>query len=195
MRILTAVVPFIVVFALVGCAPEAPVATPDPTVSPSAEQPSSSPSAPEHEATVSLPGECETLVPLSIVHSDFSDNFESIAMDAASGDPVAQSFRDRNGLTCLWGIPNSDAGVTLFVGERATSTDAEQVSQWSAAGYAECSAFLDACFHESGVDEVGAWQLLHALVDGYEIRVHGSSATLDPLLSLARTAATNMGHN
>lgn len=84
--------------------------------------------------------------------------------------------------------------MTVYVAERATATDQQQVDAWIAAGYVDCAPFLDACYYEDVLNELGEYWIVHALVEGYEMRVHATSTALDPLLVVARAAATSMGH-
>lgn len=184
----------VLVIPLTGCAPEpaGPSSSPGPVVSSS---PSPSASKTPEASPLVIPDSCEDLVPIGVVHEQFFSGFEPIFMTANDGDPMAQDFAARNGLTCLWGIPNSDAGfLTVFVAERDTETDSLQVAEWQGAGYTECPPFLDACYYEDVVDEVGEVWTAHILVEGFEMRIQATSVSLDPLLVVARSASTNMGH-
>lgn len=180
--------------ALAGCAPEA---TPAPSASASAniQNPSTSPSPSPTAKQLVLPEDCDVLVPLATVHSEFSAEFESIFIAADLGDADTQSFAARNGLTCLWGIPNSDAGfVSVYAAVRATASDELQVAKWTARAYSECPPFLDACYFEDVKNEIGEVWTVHALVEGFELRIQATSVSIDPLLVVAREAATNMGY-
>lgn len=182
---------------LSGCAPEPVV--PSPSVSSPSPSVSSSPSATPSEtpeaSSLVIPDDCDEMVPISVVHDQFSPDFEPIFITANDGDPAAQDFAARNGLTCLWGIPNSDAGfLTVFVAERDGDSDSVQVAEWQGAGYTECPPFLDECYYEDQVDEIGEVWTAHILVEGFELRVQATAVSLDPLLIIARSAATNMGY-
>ncbi len=193
MKIRALVVPVALILTLAGCAPEPVVPSSTPT--PSVTTPSPTPTASPSGSKLTLPEDCEILVPINVIHAQFSEQFESIYFAADLGGSSAQSFAARNGLTCLWGIPQSDAGsVTVFAAERATSTDAQQVSKWQTAGYTECPSFLDACYYEDVTNEIGEMWTVHALVDGIELQVQATSTSIDPLLVVAREAATNMGY-
>ncbi len=177
--------------SLTGCrpGPEAPSAGPEPSTEASA-SPSASPAL-----VIAIPGSCEELVPIGVVHEQFAPDFESIPATLVDGGPVAQDFRSRGGLTCVWGIPNSDAGfVSLFVAERATATDAEQVGLWQVEGYPECPPFLDACHYEQVVDDFGEYWNAFILVEGFELRLQATTSSLDPMLVVARAASTSMGY-
>ena len=194
MKLRAVVVSLAVVVALAGCAPEA---APAPSTSPSASVtvPSASPSASPTVKSLTLPEDCSVLVPLTTIHTEFYSGFVPIYLAADLGDDTIQSFASRNGLTCLWGIPNSDAGyVKVFAAVRATATDDQQIALWSSAGYSECPPFLDACFYEDVKNEIGEVWTVHALVEGFELRIEATSVTLDPLLVVARDAATSMGY-
>lgn len=190
------VLPLALLLSLAGCTPalqEAPTESPSPVVTEPAPAVTEAevPAAP----ALSIPNSCIDLVPLATVRAQFSPGFESIGMVPGWGDPEAGDFVNRGGITCLWGIPNSGAAaLTVYVAPRATSTDEEQITAWSAAGYSECPTFLDGCFYEAlsfdGVDV----RIIHALVGGFEMRVEAGSAPLDPLLVAARAAATSMGY-
>ena len=180
--------------ALTGCAPDAetPGASPRPTdPGPST---SASPSGTPGASGLVLPGTCDDLVPIGWIRTAFGDSFESIPYDASSGDPVGADFAARGGLACIWGIPNSDAGVPLFVAERATTTDEAQIAQWQAAGYRLGPDFLDACWFEQLSTALGEMVTVHALVEGYELRAQGLGEQLDPYLSLIRQATDSMGY-
>lgn len=183
------------VLALAGCAAE-PADAPEVSPSPAASTPAPSASPSESVApALRIPGTCEDLVPLATIHSQFAASFEPIAYSPGVEDPDATSFVARGGLTCLWGIPNSDAGaVTVFAARRSTATDEQQVQSWRSAGYSECPPFLDACFYADTTDEIGEYWTVHALVGGIELRVQATSTSLDPLLVVARAAATSMGY-
>jgi hypothetical protein len=186
-------VPVLLLLVLSGCAPEPVPASPSP--SPSTPAPSIEPSASPTGSRLVLPEDCDELVPLEVIHEQFSPAFEPIFLIADSGDADAQSFAARNGITCLWGIPNSDAGfVTVYAAVRGTDTDEQQVTAWRDAGFAECPPFLDACYFEDVADEIGEVWTAHVLVEGYELRVQATSNSLGPLLVVAREASTNMGY-
>ncbi|MBX3092146.1 MAG: hypothetical protein KF801_06515 [Cryobacterium sp.] len=179
--------------SLAGCAPE-PLA-PSPSPSASIPAPSETPSASPTGIQLTLPDDCDVLVPLPVIQAQFASNFESIFMIADNGGPDAQSFAARGGLTCLWGIPNSDAGfVTVFAAQRLTDTDAEQVATWQADGDKECPPFMDACYFDDSHNEIGEVWTVHVLVEGFELEIQATSSSIDPLLVVAREAATNMGY-
>lgn len=196
MKFRAVAVPIALLLALSGCVPDpAPVATspsPSPSVSAS---PSALPSTSPTGIQLVLPDSCDLLVPIEVIHTQFYSGFEPIFLIADQADEAAQSFSARNGLTCLWGIPNSDAGfVTVYAAVRETATDQQQVAAWQAAGFTECPPFLDACYYEDVTNEIGEVWTVHALVEGYELRIQASSVALDPLLVVARAAATGMGY-
>lgn len=197
MKFRALVVPLVVTVALAGCGP---LGQPSPSPSPSSsasDEPTSSGSASASPSGMhlALPGDCAGLVPLDTIHSEFSPQFEPIAISSDTGDPSAQDFTARGGLICLWGIPNSDAGsVMVFAAPRATDSDEQQVDEWRSAGYSECPPFLDACYFEDVTNEIGEYWTVHALVEGFELRIQATSTSLDPLLVVARAAATSMGY-
>ncbi len=195
MKLHAIVIPAVLIFALAGCAPE-PGASPPlaPSASPTATPSPTSTPSPSGTSLV-LPFGCDELVPTDVIHTQFSSSFESIYFAADLGDDAAQSFASRLGLTCLWGIPQSDAGfVKVFAAERDTDTDEQQVAIWRSAGYTDCSPFLDACYVEDVLEEGGEVWTVHALVGGFELRVFATSTSIEPLLATAREAAKNMGH-
>ena len=198
MRVRALIIPALVVAMLAGCTPQTPAPSASPSTSPSpgssAQTPSTAPTAAPTQAAVALPGSCDALVPLAVVQREFSPRFETIVIDASYGDPVAQDFMARGGITCLWGIPQSGAGYTMYAAERATSTDAAQVAQWTAAGFTQCSEF-DACYYELASSEEGDFYTLHALVGGFELRAFSSAGGPDALMGVAIAAATSMGYN
>lgn len=193
MKIRALVVPAVLMLALAGCAPEpvVPTTTPVPTFS----TPTPTPTASAAGSQLALPEDCDVLVPIAFIHSQFHESFTSMYFAADLGGSAAQSFAARDGLTCLWGIPDSDAGyVTVFAAERGTETDAQQVAQWRAAGYSECPPFMDECYFEETTDEIGEVWTVHVLVDGFELQVQATASSMDLLLVTAREAATNMGY-
>ena len=178
--------------ALAGCGtPQAPTSTP--TGGASEPTPGTTPTPSPSVNTVALPSECDSLVRTSVVREQFGENFELIALPSPSS-PDAQVFADRGGLTCLWGIPQSEASITVFAAQRATGTDEEQVKLWQAAGYSECPPFLDACFVDVVNNELGEYRTVHVLVAGFELQVQAGTDGIDPLLIIAREAANNMGY-
>lgn len=196
MKIRVLAVSAVLGIVLTGCVQVTvlPGASSEPSSSPSS-SPSVSPSSTPDALVLVIPGSCDNLVALSVVHAQFATSFEPLPLMVVDGDPVAQDFVARGGLTCAWGIPNSDAGfVSVFVAERATASDADLVGQWQAAGYSECPPFLDACYSEVEINEIGQYWTAHVLVEGFEIRVMAASTSLDPLLVMARAAATSMGY-
>ncbi len=193
MKFRAAVVPLAVVLAISGCVPQAdePARSPSPAAPTPSESVSESPAALE----LRLPGSCDALVPLATIRAQFEVSFEPIALHSLSEYEGAQDFAARGGITCLWGIPNSDGGtVTAFAAARATDTDEQQVDAWRSAGLSECPPFLDACFFEQVVFEEGEYWTAHVLVKGIELWIQGSSRSLDPLLVVARAVATSMGY-
>lgn len=192
MKIRALILPVVLTVALAGCVPTAP--TPSPTAGESGGSPSATPSESPAVAPVALPGDCGTLVPLALVHSEFSADFNPVAYTAHPEDLVGQSFADREGLNCVWSIPSSEGFVSVFVAERETASDAEQVALWSSAGFSECTSTLDACFSQEEETMVSIMHTVYALAGGFELRAVTSAGSVDQLLVLATEAATNMGY-
>lgn len=200
MKIRAVVLPVTIALLLTGCAPEPLTPAPSPSVSePSPEattdpttSPTSSPSP--TEVSLALPADCPSLVPLATIKSEFSPSFVHIVTGPDYGGPDAQDFAARGGLTCTWGIPQSGSSAAVYAAERATATDAEQVAAWVAAGYSECLPFLDACYHEEVSADFGEYRTLFVLVGGFELRVQASTGSVDPLMTVARAAATSIGY-
>ncbi|GAA3741940.1 hypothetical protein GCM10022239_16940 [Leifsonia bigeumensis] len=179
---------------LSGCAPEpvVPSTSPSPGVSSS---PSPTPSETPDAASLVIPDTCDGLVSLDVVQAQFSSGFDPLPSSLTDSDPVAHDFAARGGLMCVWGIPNSDAGfLSVYVAARGPATDALQVTQWQAAGFSECPPFLDECYYEHTVDEIGEFWTVHILVEGFELRVQATATSLDPMLNIARAASTSMGY-
>ena len=193
MKIRAIVVPAVLILVLSGCAPEPVVPSSTPT--PSVTTPSATPTATPSVSSLALPEDCEAFVPLPVIHKQFSEQFESIYFAADLGDSSAQSFAARDGLTCAWGIPQSDAGyVLVFAAERETATDAQQVAKWQSAGYTDCSPFLDACYSQNIPSETGVTMAVHLLLKGFEVRIEATTTSLDPLMVVAGEVAKNMGY-
>lgn len=193
MKIRVLILPVVLMVALAGCAPEA-AAPVNPSPSASQQSPSAMPSDSPTVAPVAIPGDCETLVPLVVVHREFSSQFDPVAYVAHPEDLIGQSFADRNGLNCIWDIPRSEGFATVFVAERETVSDAAQIAAWRGAGFTECTSVLDACFSEEEETMVGTMQTVYALAGGFELRATTSAGSRDSLLALATEAATNMGY-
>lgn len=194
MKFRTILIPAALIFLLAGCG-GAPTPGTDPSASPILDPPASSPT-PEPSpsvAAVSLPADCASLVRTSVIQAEFGPSFVPIVLPSP-GSLEAQSFQDRGGLTCLWGIPQSGAAMTVFAASRATATDAEQENAWRAAGYSECPPFLDACFFDVIDSEMGEYSTVHVLVAGFELEISGATEGIDPLLIIAREASNNMGY-
>ena len=195
LRFRSAFIPALLALTLTGCGTvQAPTPSPVPSSSASTPTSSAAPAASPAANALVLPGDCVSLVPTSVVQGEFGTNWVPISYTPQAEDVVGRDFAARGGLVCLWGIPNSGAGMTVLVAERATATDQEQVAEWASAGLTECSPFLDACFSRVFETEVDMMAELRVLVEGFEIRIQGSSSTIDPLRVLAREAATNMGY-
>lgn len=178
---------------LVGCTPaeltEPPAETPTstPTVEPSA-TPTVSP------VVVSIPDSCDELIPIDWVHSQYGTDFEAIPITDGIGSGDVEEFRARGGLACMWGLPASEYGITVFVAPRATATDAEQVALWEAAGHSAGPDFLDATYYEHIVDDFGHHMSVWALVEGFELKAQSPIETIDPMLIVLREATENMGY-
>ncbi|MCC6270399.1 MAG: hypothetical protein IT190_03905 [Microbacteriaceae bacterium] len=195
LRIRTAVLPVLLVLAVSGCgSAPAPSSGPEPSPSSSEPAPSATPAASPAVDELVLPGDCVSLVPTAVIQNEFGPNWVPISYTPHAEDVVGQDFVARGGLVCLWGIPSSGAGVTVYVAERATATDLEQVTEWVSDGLMDCSPFLDACFSKITETEMGTMAEVHVLVEGFEMRVQSSASSIDPLLVFAHEAATNMGY-
>lgn len=179
---------------LTGCGGGAP--EPAPSSSP-VDEPSSTPSEAPSEGprVLTIPGSCDELVSIDDIHSIFGPAFVPIPYERGTGDPELDAFVDRGGISCIWGIPDSDAGAfALSAAPRATADDATQIAAWVAEGLSECPAFLDACFYEGIEDQVGTYHRAHVLVEGFELRAFATTTALDPLLQGIRAATDSMGH-
>lgn len=178
---------------LVGCGPSEPT---DPPVETPSSTPTSSPSTSPSpsSAVVSIPDTCEDLIPLDWVHSQYGADFEAIPITDGMGSGDAEGFRARGGLACMWGLPASEYGITVFVAPRATATDAEQIALWQSAGYSLGPDFLDATYYELIIDDFGHHMTVWSLVEGFELKAHSPIETVDPLLVVLREASENMGY-
>jgi hypothetical protein len=125
---------------LAGCASPAPSPSAGPSDSPSA---SATPSAtPDVTAEpLSIPG-CDTLLPLALAQSLFSENTEAFGELAvvqfgvsdvpAAADAVAGASQSK---FCGWGIPSSDGAFTLLVAEVTPADRASVEAELVAAGF------------------------------------------------------------
>lgn len=187
------VVAAIASLVLVGCSPSEPTEGPEPTAAPtSTPEPTTAPS-PTADA-VSIPETCEQLIPIEWMQSQYGADFEAIPITEGMGSADVEDFRLRGGLACMWGLPASEYGITVFVAPRATATDADQVAQWEAAGYTLGPDFLDATYYELVVDDFGNHMTVWSLVEGFELKAHSPIDTVDPLLVVLREATENMGY-
>ena len=175
---------------LVGCTG---ASEPDESTSPSptdSAEPTSTPSSTPLE--LAIPASCDELVELEVVQEQYGPDYVAIDIDPAH--PVAVEYQGRGGLACQWGIPNSDAGVTLGVAPRATATAADQVAAWESEGYVKGPDFLDETWVLSEDTVLGPLITAGVLVEGYELQVTANGTSVDPLLALARNATDNMGY-
>ena len=181
-------------FALSGCTPPEGVGpSPAPSVSPTV-APTVSPSPTPEPEGLTIPDTCGELVPIEWVHAQYGSDFEEIPITGGMGSGDVEEYRSRGGLACMWGLPASEFGVTVFVAPRATSSDAEQVAEWEAAGYTLGPDFLDATYFEHTVDDFGDHMTVWTLVEGFELKAQAGAPTPDPLLIILREATENMGY-
>ena len=184
----------VMALGLAGCTPGAPP-EPSESAAPSAEPtPGETPSASPTATALVLPDSCEGAVPLTWIKANFGDGVERIMLDPNGGGPVTGDFNATGAMVCFWGIPNSGAGFSMTIAERATATDDEQVAAWEAAGYQLGPDFLDALWYESGPAGGEEFVRLYALVEGWEIQTDGYGTELDPYLLLIRQATDSMGY-
>lgn len=195
MKIRTLVIPVVLLVALAGCTSNS-VGQPNPSVSSSstAPAPSSEPTAGPTTAAVALPASCEALVSTATIQREFSPSFNPTPYVAHPENTLGQEFTDRGGLICLWSIPQSEGFVAIYVAERATATDADQIAAWRGAGFADCSPLVDACFFEEEETMVGMMSTVYTLAGGFELRLRTSAGSLSPLRAVVQEAATNMGY-
>lgn len=179
-------------FALTGCTPEEPSEPSSEATSSPTAVPTSTPSA--EPVVVAIPETCEELVPISWIHAQYGSDIEAIPITEGLGSGDVEEYRSRGGLACMWGLPASEFGVTVFVAPRATATDAEQIAQWEAAGYTLGPDFLDATYYEHIVDDFGEHMTVWTLVEGFELKSQTPSSSVDPLLIILREATENMGY-
>jgi hypothetical protein len=175
---------------LAGCGVPQPDATTPPSPPEGAEPTTSVPSP--TAGGLEIPETCDELVDLEVVQQQYGADYVPIDIDPAH--PIAVQFEERGGLACQWGIPNSEAGVTLAVAPRATATDIAQVAEWQAEGYEEGPEFLDETWVLSEDTVLGPMITAGVLVEGYELYVTANGTSVDPLLVLARDATENMGY-
>ena len=182
-------------FALVGCSPGSGP-EPEPSAEPSIVAPTGAPPStpPLDLVEVSIPPSCGELVPIDWVHAQYGADIVEIPITDGMGSEDVTEFRDRGGLACMWGLPASEFGITVYVAPRATSSDAEQVALWEAAGYSLGPDFLDATYFEHIVDDFGDHMTVWTLVEGFELKAHSPVSSVDPLLIILREAAENMGY-
>ncbi len=179
---------------LSGCitinVPEPPVSqSPTPSTTPIASpEPSSAP-------VLALPASCTDLVPLSLVREQFWPTFEYIPTDSSWGGPEVAEFLGRGGITCLWGIPQSDAGSVWVLIAPLAGPMPSKLAEWQGLGLSECPPFLDGCYWEQvDYEGNGIYTTIHVLVNGYEMRIEAMGNSIDPLMVTARAAATSMGY-
>ncbi|MCC7127438.1 MAG: hypothetical protein IT192_01295 [Microbacteriaceae bacterium] len=193
MRLRSALIPLGLILALAGCTPAAPPT--GPAASPSGDSsPSASADPSPSPAALQLPASCDALVPLATIREQLGSAFVAQPLDLSTADPEATDFAERGGLTCLWVIPNSGGGVMVFVAERAAPSDEYLTNQWTDLGMSECPPFLDACYWQDDSGETGGYYTVRTLVEGFEMRISGSAGSIDPLMVIARAAATSLGY-
>lgn len=182
----------------VGTPAHAPASTsPAASGSPSPSSSSSSSPTPEPSSApvLSIPASCTDLVPLSTVQAQFSPSFVHIPIDAGWGGPEVAEFQSRGGLTCLWGIPQSDAGSVWVLVAPLAGSMPSKLAEWQGMGLSECPPFLDGCYWEQvDYEGNGIYTTIHVLVGGFEMRIEAMGNSIDPLMVTARAAATSMGY-
>lgn len=186
------------VLLLTGCIqinlPESPpqqTSSNPPTVAPTE---SSTPTA--EPVSLRIPETCGELVRLGVIQSQVSSHFVEIPVHLGpEGSPRANAFVSRGGIACQWGIPNSDAGMVVYVAPSKTPTVDGFSAVQVAGGLSECPPFLDACFYKDESAELGVdFTSAEILVEGFEIYIGIGTTDLNKLLNVAREAATNMGY-
>ncbi|MDJ0333737.1 hypothetical protein QMG83_00720 [Salinibacterium sp. G-O1] len=125
MRVAAACAGVAVALGLTGCAPSGPTPTPTPTAEPftASAVPTATASPTGAPAALAIP-ECEAMVSIELARASFSEFTEYLGelstavylADLASPELVAASAGATPARACLWGVPNSDGGFTLFVG-------------------------------------------------------------------------------
>src|SRR5690606_18277627 len=128
------------------------------------------------------------------MHATYGPDFVPIPITDGMGSEDIEEYIARGGLACMWGLPASEYGVTVFVAPRATATDEAQIALWEAAGYTLGPDFLDATYYELIVDDFGHHMSVWTLVEGFELKAHTTADTPDPLLIVLREATENMGY-
>lgn len=188
-RMLSVIAAGALALTLVACSPEdepAPSPEPQPTAT---ETPSPSPS--EEPIELTIPRTCEELVDIDVVQAQFGSDFVAIEIDPMH--PLGAEYRTRGGIACVWGIPQSDAGVFLAVA-RADVSNEEQVAEWQAEGYTQGPDFLDETWVLNEDTELGPQVTVGVLVEGFELSASTSGTGPDSLLVLVRNATENMGY-
>ena len=183
------------VLPLAGCVtitvPPAP-ASPSPSSSPAA----SATPEPSPTPVLAIPASCADLVPLDVIHTQYSTNFELIDTSAGWGGPVADEFTSRGGIVCVWGIPNSDAGAAVVYLAPLDVSAAAKEASWQAAGYTPCPTAAGVCYSkQEHFDELDAtFTTVYEIFADYEIQVEANAVTLDQLLITAKAAMVSTGY-
>ena len=196
----------VVALALAGCAQPAPEAAPtsSPTVKPTP--------APSPTPTVTLPPlaipDCETLVPIDVVHAAFSE-YAEFRRETPAGE--FQNFLALPSQTtvltgaspsraCTWAVPNSDGAVQVVAaGISAAQRDALAI-ELAAAGFVEVVNAGAAVFslgdpNENGMTSAGTTHILSgdAWIIAEATRTELSDALASGALDALRTANPALG--
>ncbi len=204
-RIQGLVIAAVVVAALAACTPTAPkpTTTPEekPTVAASA-TPTPTPTPTPEPAELVVPG-CDGLLTLEQAKSDFGNDkvqfigeFGADEFGAAAEVDVARHAASPVRL-CVWGIPNSDGGLSVTVGVLAEADRGALISSLTAAGYASTTMGTVTGVERAGIgeSEQGGTHLFTGdvwiFVPGFKTSFTGNVA--GQVLDAMRTANPTLG--
>ncbi len=185
-------------------APGATTSTP-PTAPTQAEAtPSTGPDDPVDLSTFTIP-ECERLLPIETVRSEFAEDAEHYDLDAGvplsermpseeANAAMAQAATERD---CLWGLPESDVGFTIDVAIIPESAREEFIPSLTEGEFEEVPLGDARSFVHALDNDSGLWVTLYAF-DGNAWVTYlgmGRSSTAAELtgIALANLQAANPG--
>ncbi len=191
--------------ALGGCAPAGPFPTATPSAQPftATAVPTATASPTAAPAELVIP-ECEAMVSIELARASFSEFTEYLGelstavylADLADPELIAASEDAAPTRACLWGVPNSDGGFTLFVG---SGVDGPRIrAALTADGYSSVTMGTVTAMEKSFETEVGSRANTHLFAGEVWIIAYGTSLSLSgtvagSALGALRTANPTLG--
>ncbi|MGV8895056.1 MAG: hypothetical protein ACOH1U_01180 [Rhodoglobus sp.] len=199
MRMVAACAGVAVALGMSGCVPSGPTPTPTPT--PTAEPftasavPTATASPTGEPAVLAIP-ECEAMVSIELARASFSEFTEYLGelsttvylADLTSPELVAASAGAAPARACLWGVPNSDGGFTLFVG---SGVDGARIqAELAAEGLSSVTMGTVTAMEATFDTVIGSRADTHLFTGEVWIVAHGTNLSLSGTIAGAALEAT-----